>query len=89
MTCGGNLKTTWVSVQDFQRLDNKGYVEQGEKILNEDQLLSEELQVLCKKFDDYGFTVENEVIWFSDMGQVDDPVLFEKVLHGTPIDTSD
>lgn len=89
MTVGGNLKTTWVNIQDFKKLDSQGQIENGERILNSEQLLDEELQVLVKKFDDYGFTVEDEVIWFSDMGQVDDPALFEKVLHGVPIDTSD
>lgn len=52
MTFGGNLKTTWVNIQDFKRLDSQGQVEQGERILNSDQLLDEELQMLVKKFDD-------------------------------------
>lgn len=89
MTFGGNIKTTWVNVQDFKTLDTAGYMQEGERILNSEQLLDEELKVLVKKFDDYGFTVADEVVWFSETGQVDDPVLFEKVLNGIPINTED
>lgn len=58
-------------------------------MLGKDECLNEETQVLVEKFDDFGYNMLDEIIWFSEQGKVSDPELFEQILKGKSIDTSD
>lgn len=90
LTFSGKFKTVWTSIEDFKRLDSAGYLIDSERsVLGEDKIMHEELQVALTKFDDMGCNVANEVIWFSEKGNITDPELFEQIIKGKSIDTSD
>lgn len=57
--------------------------------MNSKESLKEELQIKVDKFDDFGYTMVDEVLFLHENGKVSDAELFEKIIRGVEIDTTD
>ena len=85
-------KNSWITINDVNLLskDYKRFEEeQNADFLTNEGQLKYELGVQMDAFTIYNTTHNNEVIYFMKEGTVHEPELFEMVMKGYNIDTSD
>jgi hypothetical protein len=92
MNFWGEVKNSWITIKDIHLLtqDYKRYEEeQNANFLNPEGQLNYELGAELEAFTIYNSTHNNEVIYFMKEGAVHEPELFEMVMKGYNIDTTD
>ena len=88
----GDYNQSWNTIKDFRLLseDYMRFVEDDDfAFLKPDGQLKLELGVQIDYFQYYGYTENNGVVFFMKEGSVHEPELFEQVMRGYNIDTSD
>jgi hypothetical protein len=88
----GDKNQSWNTIREFRLLseDYKRFEEdESMEFLKEDGQLKFELGVQIDFFQYYGYIENNGVVFFMKEGIVHEPELFEQVMRGYNIDTTD
>ena len=89
----GDRWYSWATNAEFNLLteDYEDFVVDvdSEQILNKEGQLKYETQVQLDNYVEHAITVQDEIIYFMKEGTVHEPEVFEQVLKGYNIDTSD
>ena len=88
----GDKYRSWININEMHVL-TENYMEFADKdkteFLSKEGNLKYELGVQCEYFRDKMITVNDEIIYFMKEGTVHQPEIFEMVMRGYNIDTSD
>ncbi len=87
----GDINQSWLTINDFQALteDKKRFADEDTEFLTKEGQLKFELGMQVEFLQYYGYTENNGVIHFMKEGIVHEPELFEQVVRGYNIDTTD
>lgn len=92
MCANGDIFWSWVNInechvltEDYNEFDDKDTVD----VLNKEGQLKYEMQMQLEYFQDQCVTVNDEIISFMKEGTVHQPEIFEQIVKGYNIDTSD
>jgi len=87
----GDINQSWVTIADFKLLtqDNMRFADEDFEFLTKEGQLKFELGLQLDFFQYYGYTENHGVIHFIKEGTVHEPELFEQVVRGYNIDTTD
>lgn len=87
----GDVFYSWANINEFHLLteDYEEFADPDEiEFLNKEGQLKYEVQVQLDNYVDHYVTVQDEIVYFMKEGKVHQPEIFEMVLRGFNIDTS-
>jgi|JI10StandDraft_1071094.scaffolds.fasta_scaffold818286_1 hypothetical protein len=87
----GDIFYSWANINEFHLLteDYEDFANKDEvEFLNKEGQLKYEVQVQLENYVDHYVTVQDEIIYFMKEGKVHQPEIFEMVLRGYNIDTT-
>ena len=89
----GDRWYSWANNCEFRLIteDGEDFADpvEDESFLKKDGQLKYELETQLDNYTDHAITVQDQVIYFMKEGQVHQPEIFEMVMKGYNIDTSD